>query len=274
MSEEPDFELVRGSGNVFRDFDDPDADLKHAKAVLAAHIIAALDGRQLTVRAASRQTGFAAADFSRIRNANLGRFTLDRLMRMLASLDDAKVGVKVGDERRGNDRRAIVIDKSYAQGESVASLRKLQDDWTLVFGDAFLFEVASTDARARQQCLSKLRQLNRTGNVNVGPNVGKLLSKEFSTLTPSGAPSDNLVIGIGLDDFLKADFGSLSRALQQAVDETSLDFRHDAMNLIKMAYLAKKCFPNAVGHDGASREAANAIATDQAFIRRFLGEFV
>ena len=33
-------------------------------------------------------TGFAAADFSRIRNADLGRFTLDRLMRMLAALND------------------------------------------------------------------------------------------------------------------------------------------------------------------------------------------
>lgn len=30
---------------------------------------------------------FAAADFSRIRNADLGRFKLDRLMKMLAALD-------------------------------------------------------------------------------------------------------------------------------------------------------------------------------------------
>jgi len=33
-------------------------------------------------------TGFAAADFSRVRNADLGRFTLDRLIRMLGALDD------------------------------------------------------------------------------------------------------------------------------------------------------------------------------------------
>ena len=32
-------------------------------------------------------TGFAAADFSHIRNASLGRFTLDRLMKILAALD-------------------------------------------------------------------------------------------------------------------------------------------------------------------------------------------
>ena len=49
MNEE--LELVHGSGNVFRDLDDPDADLKQAKAVLAARIIAALDRTGPTVSA-------------------------------------------------------------------------------------------------------------------------------------------------------------------------------------------------------------------------------
>lgn len=83
-----DEELIRGSGNVFRDFGDPVADIKQAKAILAARIIAVLDKRKLTVRKAASATGFAAADFSRVRHADLGRFTLDRLIRMLSSLDD------------------------------------------------------------------------------------------------------------------------------------------------------------------------------------------
>ena len=80
-------ELVEGSGNVFCDLGDPHADLKQAKALLAARIIAVLDERALSVRKAAALTPFAAADFSRIRNADLGRFTLDRLMKMLAALD-------------------------------------------------------------------------------------------------------------------------------------------------------------------------------------------
>ena len=40
---ESDFELVEGSGNMFRDLGDLEADLKYAKAVLAARIIVALD---------------------------------------------------------------------------------------------------------------------------------------------------------------------------------------------------------------------------------------
>lgn len=85
---ESDSELIEGSGNVFRDLGDPHADLKQAKAIVAARIIAVLDERGLTVRKAEDMTGFAAADFSRIRNASLGRFTLDRLMKILAALDD------------------------------------------------------------------------------------------------------------------------------------------------------------------------------------------
>ena len=93
---ENDFELIEGSGNVFRDFSDPGADLKYAKAVVAGRIIAVLDDRGLSVRKAAALTRFAAADFSRVRNADLRRFTLDRLMKMLASLDaDIHVTVQI-----------------------------------------------------------------------------------------------------------------------------------------------------------------------------------
>ena len=64
-------EVVRGSGNVFRDVGHKDADVKQCKAILAAEIIKALDCQGLSVRAAHDRTGVAAADFSRIRNANL-----------------------------------------------------------------------------------------------------------------------------------------------------------------------------------------------------------
>ena len=42
-----DFELVYGSGNVFRDFGRADADVQQAKALLAARIIGILDDERL-----------------------------------------------------------------------------------------------------------------------------------------------------------------------------------------------------------------------------------
>lgn len=78
--------IIRGSGNVFRDLGHPDADREQLRALLAAQIVGVLDDRKLTGRAAHELTGIAAADFSRIRKANLGRFTIDRLMTILAGL--------------------------------------------------------------------------------------------------------------------------------------------------------------------------------------------
>ncbi len=103
------FELVRGSGNLFRDMGVPNADVEQLKALLAARIIMLLDARKMTVRKAASQTGFAAADFSRIRNAKLGRFTIDRLMTILSRFGekiDVQVKVRNGKPRLQRTRKA------------------------------------------------------------------------------------------------------------------------------------------------------------------------
>src|SRR5215831_450673 len=87
-------EVERGSGNVFRDLEARNADSEQFKAMLAAEIIKALDRERLTVRAAHARTGIAAADFSRIRNADLGRFTADRLITVLNRLG-SRVEIKI-----------------------------------------------------------------------------------------------------------------------------------------------------------------------------------
>ena len=87
-------EVVRGSGNVFRDLGHENADVEQFKAILAAEIIKALDRESLSVRGAQGRTGIAAADFSRIRNANLDRFTVDRLISIINRLG-SRVEVKV-----------------------------------------------------------------------------------------------------------------------------------------------------------------------------------
>ena len=93
-------EVVRGSGNVFRELGHKNADAEQFKAILASEIIKALDRERLTVRAAHSRTGIAAADFSRIRHADLGRFTIDRLMGILNRLGSRiEVRVRVRCER-------------------------------------------------------------------------------------------------------------------------------------------------------------------------------
>jgi predicted XRE-type DNA-binding protein len=91
-----DMELVYGSGNIFRDFNVPDANALQLKALLGVEIMKTLKGRKLTVRQAHAETGFAANDFSAIRNARFSRFTIDRLLKILHSLDkDVEVSMSI-----------------------------------------------------------------------------------------------------------------------------------------------------------------------------------
>jgi len=89
-------EVMRGSGNVFRDLGHASPDVEQLKAILAAEIIKMLDRQGLSVRGAHARTGIAAADFSRIRNADLDRYSLDRLMSIINRLGSrVEVRVKV-----------------------------------------------------------------------------------------------------------------------------------------------------------------------------------
>lgn len=94
MKQRDKLEVVSGSGNVFRDLGRINADAEQFKAILATEIIKTLDRERLTVRVAQARTGIAAADFSRIRHADLGRFTADRLITVLNRLG-SRVEVKV-----------------------------------------------------------------------------------------------------------------------------------------------------------------------------------
>jgi predicted XRE-type DNA-binding protein len=87
-------EVIRGSGNIYRDFDIADADVRQLKAILAAEIINMLDRGELSVRKAQGLTGIDAGDFSRVRNADFRRISVERLMAMINGLG-SRVEVKV-----------------------------------------------------------------------------------------------------------------------------------------------------------------------------------
>lgn len=94
MKQKDKLEVVSGSGNVFRDLGRIHADADQCKAILATEIIKALDWQRQTVRGAQARTGIAATHFSRIRHADLGGFTADRLITVLNRLG-SRVEVKV-----------------------------------------------------------------------------------------------------------------------------------------------------------------------------------
>ena len=87
ISEDDDVEVVRGSGNVFRDLGLPDADTEQMKSALAAEILKAMREHRLTHAVAAERVAVQRADISRICKVDLDRFTIDRLARILNRLD-------------------------------------------------------------------------------------------------------------------------------------------------------------------------------------------
>jgi predicted XRE-type DNA-binding protein len=108
--ESDDFELIRGSGNVFADLGMKNPEQRQLRAILAAEIGKTLAADKLTVRAAEKITGVAAADFSRIRQAKLKGFTIDRLMTILDRLNrDVQVSVSVLPREAGRPGQAQAL---------------------------------------------------------------------------------------------------------------------------------------------------------------------
>ena len=107
--------MVRGSGNVFRDLGIQNADAEQFKAILAAEIIKTLDREKLTVRSAHSRT-YCRSHFSRIRNAGLSRFTVDRLISIINRLGTrveikVKIHLKINCQHRCTFRLPAVLAK-------------------------------------------------------------------------------------------------------------------------------------------------------------------
>ena len=109
---------------MFRDLGEHNADVQQLKAVLAAEIIRTLDKEEMSVRQAHARTGIAAADFSRIRNTDLSRFTVDRLMTIINRLG-SRVEVSVKVRRQNLGAQSSLRTNLKAQGSTTVMMNKL-----------------------------------------------------------------------------------------------------------------------------------------------------
>lgn len=84
---EDDFEIIRGSGNVFRDLGDPDPDVQHIKAILAAEVLRAQQQHGLSNPDAARRARVKTDDITRVRRCELDEYSIDQLFRIANALD-------------------------------------------------------------------------------------------------------------------------------------------------------------------------------------------
>ena len=81
-------EVTSASENVLKYLGFADAEVLKVKARLAAELIRIMRERRLSVRATAKLAGVDPSDIVRIRNVDLDRFTIDRLLRTVHRLDD------------------------------------------------------------------------------------------------------------------------------------------------------------------------------------------
>ncbi len=100
--------LICASGNIYRDLSIPDADVRQLKAILAAEIIKTIDKKGLRVRKAQSLTGIDAGGFSRIRNADFRRMSVERLMTIINRLG-SRIEVAVTVKRASAAQHAAMV---------------------------------------------------------------------------------------------------------------------------------------------------------------------
>src|SRR5260370_19488738 len=103
--------VTRGSGNVLRDLGLADADVLQEKADLVFKISAIIDKRGLSQVQAAQILGVTQPKISALLRGHLDGFSLERIMRFLAALDQ-KVEIKVRPKSRRD--RAVAVAWSAA----------------------------------------------------------------------------------------------------------------------------------------------------------------
>ena len=100
----PDSEV--SSGNVFADlgFENPEEEL--AKAKLAIQIRNIIERRRLTQKQAGKVLGITQSEVSNLVRGQVGRFTIDRLIKYLNSLD---MDVEIITRMKPHNRSATVM---------------------------------------------------------------------------------------------------------------------------------------------------------------------
>lgn len=95
VNENPDEDIVRGSGNVFADLGYADAEERQTKLRLAYAINQIIEERRLTQTSAAEALGVNQPKISALTNYKLEGFSVERLMVFLTALDqDVEIIIK------------------------------------------------------------------------------------------------------------------------------------------------------------------------------------
>lgn len=99
---------TKSKGNVFRDLGFERPDEWAAKAQIAAHVLRVIEDRGLTQAAAAKILGVSQPEVSNLKHGQFDRFTIDRLFRFLAALDQ-HVEISIGPQANAATKDSVTV---------------------------------------------------------------------------------------------------------------------------------------------------------------------
>ena len=101
--------ITRGTGNVFADLGDPDAEERQTKLRLAHAVNELIQRQRLTQAAAADKLGIGQPKISALANYRLSGFSVERLMTFLTALDrDVEIVIRRKPRSRANARISVI----------------------------------------------------------------------------------------------------------------------------------------------------------------------
>jgi predicted XRE-type DNA-binding protein len=105
-TEHTEIEFEEGSGNVFADLGQDDAEGRLARAKIGFHVYKILADRKLKQREISSLLGIKQAEVSHLMNGHFSRFTTDKLLEFLKRLDQT-VSIRIRPHRPGEPYQEV-----------------------------------------------------------------------------------------------------------------------------------------------------------------------
>lgn len=108
MTDTKPIEFEEGSGNVFADLNLPNADELLIRAQIGFHVATLIKNRGLKQQEAAELLGIKQPDVSHIMNGHFSRFTTDKLLDFLKSLDQ-KVIISISPHCQGEPYQQVSL---------------------------------------------------------------------------------------------------------------------------------------------------------------------
>lgn len=179
-----------------------------------------------------------------------------------------------------NNKRELIIDKSFLDGASPEEMSKLCKDYFVIMSYVLFSELMTTDDDSRRYCFNKLA--DSVNPVALLPEIGELLSYEIGAKRPCTPLSERcLTVKYKFHPGLRDGIFQFSEEVSEERKRLTVQFQDDAKEFADLCMMVHEFFPEINGirfpHTEFPRAvdiAKKKVACDTDFIKKVYQSFL